>query len=90
MANEKIYFKGFGKIKKSNYGIKIQGSAEKLIAAINECKNEKGYVNLELKERREADQYGNTHYIEVDTWQPSASANTQEQPTSNSSDSLPF
>jgi hypothetical protein len=87
MSN-KIYFKGFGKIKKSNYGIKIQGSAEKLIAAINECKNEKGYINLELKERREADQYGNTHYIEVDTWQPGAAA--QAQPQEEGEDSLPF
>lgn len=87
MSN-KIYFKGFGKIKKSNYGIKIQGSAEKLIVAINECKNEKGYVNLELKERREADQYGNTHYIEVDTWQPGAAA--QSQPQTEGKDDLPF
>lgn len=85
MSN-KIYFKGFGKIKKSNYGIKIQGSAEKLIAAINECKNEKGYVNLEIKERRETDQYGNTHYIEVDTWQPNSTAQPQEL----GNDNLPF
>ena len=35
-----------------------------------EAKNGKHYFNLTIKEKREPDQYGITHYAEVDTWKP--------------------
>jgi bisphosphoglycerate-dependent phosphoglycerate mutase len=68
---DKIYFNGFGGIKKSTYGVKLSGKAEKLIEAINSATNEKGYVNLELLEKKDgADKYGNTHYMIVDQFIP--------------------
>jgi hypothetical protein len=35
-------------------------------------KNGKVYVNLNVNEKREADQYGKTHSVTVDTWKPDA------------------
>jgi len=41
---------------------------------INAFTNKKGetksYVNLDVKRRKEADDRGNTHYVEVNTWKP--------------------
>lgn len=30
----------------------------------------KKYIKLNVVKKREADQYGKTHYVEVDTWKP--------------------
>ena len=32
--------------------------------------NGKKYVKLIVQKKREADQYGKTHYVAVDTWKP--------------------
>lgn len=40
-----------------------------------ESKNGKHYFNLTIKEKREPDQYGITHYAEVDTWKPESQPN---------------
>ena len=70
--SDKIYC---GRGKKSNYGIKLNVCIDDIPAEhIQEAKNGKRYVRLEVKERREADQWGNTHSIEVDTWKPNQQA----------------
>lgn len=66
--SEKIYINGMY-CKKSQYGIKITGKADKIIEQIQANTNEKGYINLELKERRQPDENGNTHYVQVDTYE---------------------
>jgi len=65
--SEKIYIKT-AKAKESQYGIKLSFKSEELIQQIKDNTNEKGYINLELKKRKDADKYGNTHYLEVDTY----------------------
>ena len=30
----------------------------------------KKYIKLKVVKKRETDQYGKTHYVEVDTWKP--------------------
>lgn len=66
---EVIYFKGlYGK--RSKYGIRLSGKAEDVIRSIREHTNAKGYINLEVKERREEGKYGDTHYVTVDTYEP--------------------
>ena len=47
-----------------NLGIK----AEDLTAFIAEHTNERGYLNLTIKERREVGRYGDTHAVTLDTW----------------------
>lgn len=44
-------------------------NAEKMIAFINANKNAKGYVNLQIKEKRETGKYGDTHSAVLDTWE---------------------
>lgn len=84
------YFNGFSKLKKGNYGIKMSANADKLIQMIKE-NAVNGWINLELKERKEVDKYGNTHTMVIDDWKPNAGfgqatpANAAPQ-----SDDLPF
>jgi hypothetical protein len=47
-----------------NLGIK----AEDLTTFIADHTNERGYVNLTIKERREAGRFGDTHTVTLDTW----------------------
>jgi hypothetical protein len=94
-----IYFNGLN-AKKSKYGIKLSGKVEKIIEELNKHVNSKGYINLDITERKEADKYGNTHSVKVDTWEPtpkneSNQGNSHSHPmtginvTDDSSD-LPF
>jgi hypothetical protein len=47
-----------------NLGIK----SEDLTVFIAEHTNERGYLNLTIKERREVGRYGDTHAVTLDTW----------------------
>lgn len=60
--------------KKSKYGIKLSGKAEKVIEEIKKHTNEKGYFNFELLERKEPGRFGETHYVKVDDWKPTPKA----------------
>ena len=59
-------------------------------------KNGKVYVNLNVNEKREADQYGKTHSVTVDTWKPDAPKSAPAKPTNvrpqfeDDDDSMPF
>jgi hypothetical protein len=75
---ETIYLNGIY-CKKKNYGISISGKASDVIAEIQKHTNSKGYIRLELKERKEADKNGNTHYLIVDTWEPTPGQQTGQQ-----------
>jgi hypothetical protein len=63
-----IYFNSLSG-KRGKYGIRISGNADKVIEEIRKHTNAKGYINLEVKERREEGKYGQTHYVVVDTYQ---------------------
>jgi len=90
--NDKI-FVGSGKTAK--YSTKISICLSDIPKEhITESKGKK-YINLELKERREPDQYGKTHYVTVDTWKPEQKSSTHTQTVSKQSDffeedTLPF
>ena len=45
----------------------------------------KQYKKLKTVKKREVDQYGKTHYVEVDTWKPE-----QKKQEVNQDDDLPF
>lgn len=45
--------------------------------------NAKGYVNLAMNKRREPSQYGQTHSLVIDTWQPDAQQVQQFQTNQN-------
>jgi hypothetical protein len=61
---EKTYFNSL-KGKKTKFGVRIFGKTEEVINEI--MKHEKrGWINLELKERKEPDNQNCTHYLIVD------------------------
>ena len=37
---------------------------------MTKAKNGKFYVNLKVSKKKQADQFGKTHSVEVDTWKP--------------------
>ena len=81
MANEKIYV-GSGKEKFDGDLVEFSVNLTKLGAEAAEhmFTSEKGekFIKLKVVKKKEAkdggaDQYGNTHYVEVNTWKPDAS-----------------
>lgn len=80
MAGDKTYLRCSAKVKTfSNggsailFGVKV----EELIKFANEHVNERGYLNLVISERREPGQYGDTHSVALDTFQPSQRGGTK-------------
>ena len=74
MQQEKVYI-GNGKAMTGNYGTfhKLSFSAQD-ISTLQQNLNSKGYVNLILNERQTPSQYGATHSMTIDFWEP------QQQP----------
>lgn len=50
---------------------------------IDVSKNGKRYVNLKVCNKKNIDQYGNSHYVEVNTWKPSPQFEQQTKPQNN-------
>lgn len=73
---EKIYC---GKGKKGNYSIKLSLCISDLEHHITSSTNGKSYVRLEVSEMRQADKWGNTHTVTVDTWKPKQGDATDHQ-----------
>lgn len=70
---EKVYLKCSAKKKNFDNGgsiLNIGVKAEDLTAFIAEHTNDRGYLNLTVQERREVGQYGDTHMVTLDTWEP--------------------
>ena len=70
---EKVYLKCSAKKKNFDNGgsiLNIGIKAESLTAFIAEHTNERGYLNLTVQERREVGQYGDTHSVSLDPWDP--------------------
>lgn len=72
MSN-KTYINGlFIKSKQTTFGevVSVSINAKTLIEELNKHSNAKGYVNIDLLRRKEADKQGNTHYAVLNEWQP--------------------
>jgi len=52
----------------------------------------KKYIKLKVVKKRETDQYGRTHYVEVDTWKPTiqSTGDTRNKKVVEKEDDLPF
>lgn len=99
MANQKNFIKGSAReVEFSNGGSVLNISLN--MQQLQELEQTKGYVNLTISARREADQYGNTHMIYENTFKPkegAASAPAAKKPAAKKSapagddgDDLPF
>ena len=80
-----IYINGIF-AKKGKFSIKLSGNADTFCEEIQKNKKENGSFRLELKERKEPDKAGNTHYLVVDEWDSTIHQTKQKDPL----DDLPF
>ncbi len=83
---EKTYINGLF-IKKVTFSngeiINVSINVDNLFQQLNELKNEKGYVNIVFKNRKEADKNGNNMYAELNTF-------IQKKESVDSDNDLPF
>ena len=55
--------------------------------------NGKEYIKLKVGKKREVDQYGKSHYVEIDTWKPEQKNDNNPNQSNDSlldSDDMPF
>lgn len=87
-----VYFNA-ARGKKTMYGTKISVNVEKFIEELKSNKNEAGYCNIVVKDRKEPDKYGNNIYLMLDTFKPDptkAKSNSQKSAPVSTTDDLPF
>lgn len=53
--------------------LKLGINVEKFKAFLDQFKNERGYVNLGISQRRKESDFGETHTVWLDTWKPDVS-----------------
>ena len=84
---EKIYLKGCSaKAKTFDDGgqvIKLGLKVEDLADFCRRHKNERGYLNLVISQRREVGQFGDTHTVYLDTYTPKTGAGAREDEARN-------
>jgi hypothetical protein len=81
-AKEKRFASGSSLV---NIGVK----AEDLRAFLDAYTNERGWLNLTVKERREVGKYGDTHMVTLDTWDGAGGSTPVAPPAIPESD-IPF
>ena len=74
---ESIYINGVF-VKTGKFGLRVSINVHTFIEELKKHNNAKGYVNVDINPRKEADKNGNTHFVKLDTWQP-----TQQSAPSN-------
>ena len=77
MSEQKVYV-GNGTEKTGNFGtfFKLSFSRDDIETLMSNL-NEKGYVNIVMNKRRQPSQYGATHSLNIDFWQPSDQSQQQ-------------
>ena len=93
--SDKTYINGlFIKSKQTTFGevVSVSINAKTLIEELNKHTNAKGYVNIDLLRRKEADKQGNTHYAVLNEWQPKSDYKAPATSASTTDDDcgLPF
>lgn len=74
----KNYIKGSIKAYKFDNSTKLVASI--LVSDLAKIANEKGYANVVIQERKEADQYGNTHYMAENDYKPKEKTASKAEP----------
>ena len=88
MEKEKKIYVGSGKETSNkdiiNFSICLSDLPQEFF---NEYKGKK-YINLTMKKKREADQFGKTHSISINTWKPEKKQDPEQE--FEDTDDLPF
>jgi guanylate kinase len=82
---DKVYC-GNGKVIKTQYGDMMKLSLspediEKIVERSKATKDRGGWVNIDVKERREPSPKGMTHYLEIDMWEPNSDGESSAKNT---------
>lgn len=86
---EKIYI-GNGKQLETKFGSMLKLSfSKKDLETMLENINEKGYININVNERKDIGKYGETHYMVVDNWKPTGEKHQASQEEININE-IPF
>ena len=66
----KTYLKASAKARQTNFGtvIKVGVKVEELIAFATKHKNDRGWINLDIVERKEVGPYGDSHSVVLDDY----------------------
>ncbi len=83
MSTEKVYAPGTSvKSRKTDFGevLRLSINLEKFGPFCKENKNQKGWINLEIIPRKETGQYGETHSVKLDTWEPQNNGGSDTAP----------
>lgn len=91
MAADKQYLKCSAKEKEFRTGgsvIRLGVKVEDLIAFAKQHGNERGYLNLSIIKRRSVGQYGDTHSVSLDDYEPQGRG--QSARPSNFDEDAPF
>ena len=83
MSEQKIYV-GNGKQIDTQYGklLKLSFSKKDLELMLSKL-NAKGYINLNCNERKSESEWGHTHSMQIDDWQPNQNGQQQGQQANN-------
>jgi len=81
MSEQKVYV-GNGKQIDTQYGklLKLSFSKKDLELMLSKL-NAKGYINLNCNERKSESEWGHTHSMQIDDWQPNQNGQQQGQQT---------
>lgn len=95
--SDKIYLNGiFIKEVENKFGkqIRVSINVNQFVEELRKHANLKGYVNIDINQRKEADKFGNTHYAKLNTYEPKSEQPKeepkQEYKQSQNNDGLPF
>jgi hypothetical protein len=94
--SDKIYLNGiFIKEVENKFGkqIRVSINVNQFVEELRKHANLKGYVNIDINQRKEADKFGNTHYAKLNTYEPKSETKEepkQEYKQSQNNDGLPF
>lgn len=88
MANSEKIYVGKGKQQFENL-VRISVCLDDVPAEFVNEYNGKKYVSLDVVSRREVDQYGNSHYVAVNTYKPSGDGKSTSAPSAPEAD-MPF
>jgi hypothetical protein len=93
---DKIYLRCSAKARQTQFGevLNIGIKADDLAEFCQQHTNARGYVNLTISKRRDIGQYGDTHSVYLDTYEPKTGTGAREVTARHSGpvevDDIPF
>jgi hypothetical protein len=81
--SDKVYLNGLIiKGRENQFGeeeLKVSVKVEDLVKELQQHKDERGWVNLEIRKKKQPSDKGVSHYTVLDTWKPSGQAPAMPQ-----------